>query len=233
MSDANIYKKLQTARLRLLETPLTKSGKNKFAGYEYFELSDFMPSVQKICMEVGLCGVVSYNIDMAYLSLYDTESNGTIIFSSPMSSAALKGCHEVQNLGAVQSYLRRYLWVTAFEITEGDALDATTGSVEPVKRVVEMAKKAEVPKAIDGKKGDWQMKVTLDTAGDEENWLKVIDTAAEETLQFANNGDDVLAIFKTNKAVFDAVKQVSPPFFKQLMEKFTQAKVKLAEKDAA
>jgi hypothetical protein len=44
-----------------------------------------------------------------------------------MSTAALKGCHEVQNLGAVQTYLRRYLWVAALEIVEHDALDATTG----------------------------------------------------------------------------------------------------------
>jgi hypothetical protein len=50
-----------------------------------------------------------------------------IIITSPMSSAALKGCHEVQNLGAVQTYLRRYLWVAALEIVEHDALDATTG----------------------------------------------------------------------------------------------------------
>jgi hypothetical protein len=40
----------------------------------------------------------------------------------------MKGLHEVQRLGAVQSYLRRYLWVAALEIVEHDALDATTGS---------------------------------------------------------------------------------------------------------
>jgi hypothetical protein len=45
-----------------------------------------------------------------------------------MSSAALKGCHEVQNLGAVQTYLSRYLWVSVLHIVEHDALDATTGS---------------------------------------------------------------------------------------------------------
>ena len=45
-----------------------------------------------------------------------------------MSTAELKGCHPVQNLGAVQTYLRRYLWTAAFEIVEGDALDATQGN---------------------------------------------------------------------------------------------------------
>ena len=47
-----------------------------------------------------------------------------------MGSAALKGCHEVQNIGAVETYQRRYLWVAALEIVEHDALDATTGSAK-------------------------------------------------------------------------------------------------------
>jgi hypothetical protein len=106
----SVYKKLQQARMLLQGTKLTKSGKNKFAGYEYFELSDFLPAIQKICHEIGLCGVVSFNHEMAYLQINDVEDGTSIMFTSPMSSAALKGCHDVQNLGAVQSYLRRYLW---------------------------------------------------------------------------------------------------------------------------
>ena len=50
-----------------------------------------------------------------------------IIITSPMSEAALKGCHPVQNLGAVETYIRRYLWVAALEVVEHDSLDATTG----------------------------------------------------------------------------------------------------------
>ena len=114
----NIYKKLQAARIKLQQTELRKSGKNKFAGYEYFELSDFLPAIQRICNEVGLCGVVCYDEANAHLTIYDTDGEGTIVFSSPMSSAELKGCHPVQNLGAVQTYLRRYLYTAAFELVE-------------------------------------------------------------------------------------------------------------------
>jgi hypothetical protein len=56
-----------------------------------------------------------------------------IEFKCPMSSAALKGCHEVQNLGAVQTYLRRYLWTNAFEIVEHDAIDSSAGAVIKMK----------------------------------------------------------------------------------------------------
>jgi hypothetical protein len=33
----------------------------------------------------------------------------------------------VQNIGAVETYQRRYLWVTAMEIVEHDALDSSEG----------------------------------------------------------------------------------------------------------
>ena len=151
---SNVFKKLQDARVRLQKTELSKSGRNKFAGYEYFELGDFIPAVQKICNDVGLCGVINYTQITATLSIHDTDGEGVIVFESPMSTAALKGCHEVQNLGAVQSYLRRYLWMTAFEIVEHDGLDATTGGEAPVQKKVEVkaAPKVEVkaaPKADD------------------------------------------------------------------------------------
>jgi hypothetical protein len=123
----SIYKKLQSARVQLQSMKLNKSGNNKFAGYSYFELGDYLPQIQAIFNEVGLCGIVSFGLDVAELSIYETEGDGRIVISSPMSSAALKGCHDVQNLGAVQTYLRRYLWQSALEIVEHDALDAPTG----------------------------------------------------------------------------------------------------------
>lgn len=93
----SVYKKLQSARIKLLNTKLTKTGQNKFAGFSYFELEDIVPAIQRICQEEGLCGVVSFTPDVAYLNLYDTDSEGVIVFSSPMSTAALKGVHEIQN----------------------------------------------------------------------------------------------------------------------------------------
>lgn len=117
------------ARIALQGKKLSKSGKNKFAGYNYFELGDFLPTVQEIFLKLGICGVVSYGTEQAVLTIYDCDKpDDKILISSPMSSAALKGAHQIQNLGAVQTYLRRYLWVTAMEIVEHDALDAVLGS---------------------------------------------------------------------------------------------------------
>jgi len=132
-----VYSKLMEARINLQGTKLNKSGQNKFAGYQYFELGDFLPAVQAIFERVGLCGVVSFTADMATLTITDTEDFSQIVLASPMGSAALKGCHEVQNIGAVETYQRRYLWVSAMEIVEHDVLDATTGGDRPKHRPTE------------------------------------------------------------------------------------------------
>ena len=121
----SVYKKLMSARLELQTRKLSKSGHNKFAGYEYFELGDFLPAIQEIFAKNDLCGIVSYSKEIATLTIVDTTDGQSIEIQSPMAEANLKGCHPIQNLGAVESYIRRYLWVTALEIVEHDAIDSS------------------------------------------------------------------------------------------------------------
>lgn len=123
----SVYKKLMQARIRLHSMEIKKSGRNDFAKYNYMELADFLIPAQQIFHELELCGVVSFSADTASLTITDIETDKAIVITSPMGSAALKGCHEVQNIGAVETYQRRYLWVTALEIVEHDAIDASEG----------------------------------------------------------------------------------------------------------
>lgn len=127
----NVYQKLNAARSAFHSKPLKKSGHNKFAGYDYFELGDFVIPALSVFAEHGLTSVISFG-DVASMTIVNNDKpEETIVITSPMSEANLKGCHAVQNLGAVQTYLRRYLWVAALEIVEHDALDATTGIGQP------------------------------------------------------------------------------------------------------
>jgi hypothetical protein len=126
-----VYQKLIDARILLQKKELTKSGHNKFAGYKYFELGDFLPTVQEIFEDVGLVDVISFTAETATMTIFDVEDGSSIVFTSPMGSASLKGCHEVQNIGACTTYQRRYLYTTALAISESDALDATTAKEEP------------------------------------------------------------------------------------------------------
>jgi hypothetical protein len=123
-----VYKKLADARRMMRSRTLKKSGHNKFAGYNYFELGDFLHPALEIFDELGLISIVSFTKEQAELCIVDTVGGGEIVFTCPFGSAALKGCHEVQNMGACQTYNRRYLYTLALELLEHDALDSTTGS---------------------------------------------------------------------------------------------------------
>ena len=120
-----IFEKLNEARLRFQNANVKKSGKNAYAGYSYYELSDILPFINQIANELKFCCVLNYNSELAKLDFCDLEKDEKITFSVPMSSASLKGAMEVQNTGAVITYLKRYLYQNCFEIVEDDTLDAT------------------------------------------------------------------------------------------------------------
>ena len=123
-----IYAKLAAARAKFHTLPLKKSGHNKFANYKYFELADFIVPGMDCLREQGLVSYISFDAEQATMTVRDVETADSFQITSPMSEANLKGSHPIQNLGAVQTYLRRYLWVNLLEIVEHDALDAS----EPV-----------------------------------------------------------------------------------------------------
>ncbi len=140
----NIYEKLQLCRVKLQQMKLKKGGKNKYAGFEYYELADFIPAVNQLFLDHKLHSV--FNIEEAV-----NETTGAIsgkatlkiinidnpdeyeIFSSPTADANLKGCTPIQSLGGVHTYLKRYLYLNALEIVEPDLLDNVTGSDEEKK----------------------------------------------------------------------------------------------------
>jgi len=207
-----VYKKLVAVRSELQVMSLTKSGHNKFAGYKYFELGDFLPSIQMLFNKYGLCDVISFTEDLATMVVYDTDDGSSVTFTSPMGSAQLKGCHEVQNIGAVETYQRRYLYVTALAIVEHDALDATTGSapVEP-KKVVEV-KKPDVGTVTEPNPDDALMIESLITFG--------------ETCESMS---ELTGLWKKNQKAIDSIKVSNQELFNQLQTKFAEYKAKFKE----
>jgi hypothetical protein len=231
----SVYKKLMQARIELQGTQLKKSGLNKFAGYSYFELGDFLPSIQSIFNNIGLCGVVSYTAEMATLSIVDTEDGTMIIISSPMAEANLKGTHPIQNLGAVETYQRRYLWMTALEIVEHDILDASTGFDAPKqpapKPNSKPEPKPEAPKSIKtqttaGKPGPWQITLHEREDGD---WATAILDATDIALQVAASPEDVQNIFKANRIHYDRLKEETPTIYDDLLAMLKKAKLSFTQ----
>jgi hypothetical protein len=137
----NIFQRMQAARCKLQALTLTKSGENKFAGYKYYELGDILPAINNINLELGLCTQVTFDKEYARLFVHDAENGEGILsieFTSPLSSAQLKGAHPIQNLGATETYQRRYLYMSAYEIVEHDAVDSSKGATPPPQKVFDV-----------------------------------------------------------------------------------------------
>lgn len=234
----SVYKKLQEARVILQNTKLNKSGKNKFAGFNYFELADFIPQVTEIFSKIGLCGVVSFTHDTAYLTVHETEGDGFITFTSPLVMAENAKGQAIQSLGSTHTYFRRYLWLMCMEITENDAIDAADGGT-PIKKpepkpvptgnvTLGQNSASVAPKKIVGEKGEWQIVAPAAPAdGAIDDWLNLIQTSSHMLLDLCTDEADVMQIFKKNKVLFDTVKGHDAAFFKEMMGKFTETKNKL------
>lgn len=124
----NIYQKMQAIKEELLEMNLKKSGENKFAKFSYYELSDFLPQIIKLCNKYNLFTQINFDKENGTLTIVNAENTDeTISYITPTEELELKGCNKIQALGGTQTYLRRYLYMNAFDITENDLFDNIAG----------------------------------------------------------------------------------------------------------
>ena len=126
--EKNIYTKLMEVRVNFHKLELKKSGLNKFAGFKYYELGDFLVPATKLLQEANLCPMISFNNELATMVLINGDNpTEQIEFTSPMRNLEIKGSNAVQSLGGVQTYLTRYLYIQLLNIVEADVFDATSG----------------------------------------------------------------------------------------------------------
>jgi hypothetical protein len=121
----NIFEKMSEVKLKLLG--IKKGGKNEFAKYSYFELGDIMPVLLPALKEARLHMQIQFSKSeqSASLKVVDIDNtDSSIVFETQIAECNLKAAHAIQNLGAAQTYTRRYLILTAFDIAEADAVDA-------------------------------------------------------------------------------------------------------------
>ena len=228
-----VFKKLQAARVEMAHKPLKKSGKNKFAGYEYFELGDFIPTAHDVFDKHGLCGVFSLGTDSATLCVHDVESKDAVQFTAPTVMAHNPKGQPIQDLGGTLTYFRRYLWMIALELTEGDMVDASEPAPRPVPKADHQIVKSSIdpktgeikpPAKIEGKGGEWNIKITAQSTATAEDWSKIVYDAAIICLNAAKTLDDVMTIFRVNRAIFDRLRADDEPTYSKLMEQFKHYK---------
>lgn len=166
----NLNESIIKIRVDLQNSKLKKSGKNKFAGFDYFELADFLPRLNELMLQEGINDRFYIKDDYATLELQKGEEINTytmpfVMFETPLTFKKDKSgnfiknkdgdymqvpsMQDIQYLGALNTYYKRYLYLNAFGITDGEVIDSmdnnqlgkvemiTKDQIEKLKELVE------------------------------------------------------------------------------------------------
>ena len=123
----NIYEKICNVQSKIAGMKLHKSGKNKFGGFEYYELDDILPIINKECQKENLLLDFTFRENEAVITIRDCKTPEKIYRNSvlmpPLKELNSK-MNLPQSLGAYMTYLKRYLLMNTFLIPEKDTVDS-------------------------------------------------------------------------------------------------------------
>jgi hypothetical protein len=149
MKEKNLNESIIEIRCELQAKNLKKSGKNKFAGFDYFELSDFLPTLNELMKKYKVNDIFTIKDGIASLTLilgeekqeytmpfviFDTplafkkDKNGNYVKDKNGDYIQVPSMQDIQYLGALNTYYKRYLYLNAFGITDGEIIDSMDNS---------------------------------------------------------------------------------------------------------
>ena len=147
VATMNVYGKLIEARKRFLEAGIKKTGVNRYAEYKYFTLDEIIPTKQAIFRDLGLADVISFGPEVATMTVFNVaDPLDQIVFTSQLAADESMIKNPIQKVGAIQTYVRRYLYLLALDIIESDGIEETTDKPDPEAEKVEAPKKSNRPK---------------------------------------------------------------------------------------
>lgn len=145
-----LLNKIEMVKDGVIQLKPKKSGKNNFQKYDYYQLGDFLPTVRSLLKKYGLASEVTFSKHKGTLTIFDCETGmyrkWKIDLPDMKSTQPTK---DMQTIGALQTYARRYLYLQALEIAEGDPIDAgdfeEPKPVKPKKQTKKTVKQVKKP----------------------------------------------------------------------------------------
>lgn len=136
-NELSLNESIIQIRVELQNTKIKKSGKNSFAGFDYYELADFLPKLNELMSKYKVNDLFTIKDNEATLTLIKGDEKQTysmpfIIFDTPINVKKdnktgevreVKSMQDIQYLGALNTYYKRYLYLNAFGITDGEIID--------------------------------------------------------------------------------------------------------------
>ena len=128
----SIYEKLSKVQLALMRRDIKKTGHNTFKKYHYYTLDDLMAPCIEECNREGLTFFFNFRNNEAIIRLHEWENPKEGItcglpfpeLINPDEDVKNKNNILVQDLGAAVTYLKRYLLINLFDITDVELIDS-------------------------------------------------------------------------------------------------------------
>lgn len=177
-NETSVLQKLQQARVMLQNKKLKKTGFNPFQKFNYFELGDFLPQINEIFNELKLYSHFNLYGDKAKLVIICTETNEQVQFTTPIQQ--VKENAKMQDIGAIHTYSKRYLYYNALEIIENDLIDCKDQSTQQkgsINQNVKKTAKKETPQPTKQPATQKAPKQDLITAEQKETLINLIESA--------------------------------------------------------
>lgn len=145
MENKSLNESVIDIRVKLQNSGIKKSGVNKYAGFDYFELSDFLPKLNELMQEEKINDRFYIKDNYATLELqkggefniytipfvlfetpltYKKDKDGNFIKDKNDEYIQVPSMQDIQYLGALNTYYKRYLYLNAFGITDGEIIDS-------------------------------------------------------------------------------------------------------------
>lgn len=133
----NIYEKISAVRVALLKSGIAKEKSGAKNYYKYIDLPQIEGIITEECAKVGLLTIVDFPDGHASITAIDLEnpmpkmelgygtqpSSVTITVPCDSSMVDIQGSQPIQKVGGMMTYMRRYLYMTLFAISEHDAVE--------------------------------------------------------------------------------------------------------------
>lgn len=157
--NKNLNESIIQIRVDLQNSKIKKSGINKYAGFAYYELADFLPRLNELMLQYGINDKFTIEEDKATLTLIKGEETQSYNipferFDTPLNKNGSPSMQDIQYLGALNTYYKRYLYLNAFGITDGEVIDSMDNNeiqkgAKSTKKVTKATEKKEQLKGAD------------------------------------------------------------------------------------
>lgn len=209
-----------------LKTAINPAFRSSASGGKYADLASCIEAV-----------IDALNNNGIYLMQLTEEREGGVCVQTvfihesgeQMSSGSLyvpAAKHDPQGYGSALTYVRRYSLMAACGIApEDDDGNASTASAPPKeapKATPPAPPKPPVaaPKKVEGKTGEWQLKVSSEPDTSFEDWLTVVVELTVTALDTAASKDDVMNIWRVNANIYKLIEQQDPEAYQSLVDTF-------------